>query len=107
MSSSRSSINPSVFFLSLVNFLLSQLKRQRHKTHDYTQSVSGRDYVFETAENLNKGYMTAHGKRVKPGDYVILQCGSQSKRYQVVEIDYYSEPSDMWIALLNLVPSDE
>ncbi|MEI2581633.1 hypothetical protein [Scytonema sp. PRP1] len=45
--------------------------------------------------------MTGQGKGIKRGDYIILCNGSQSCRYQVEEIDYYSEPPDMWIALLN------
>jgi ribonucleotide reductase alpha subunit len=107
MSSSRSSINPSVFFLSLVNLFLKKTRQEQHKTFDYTQSVLGRDYVFETTDDVTKAYMTAYGKGIRRGDYIILQRGSQAKQYQVEEIDYYSDPSDMWIALLNLSSSHQ
>jgi MioC protein len=73
---------------------------QKHKIHDFRGFICGRDYVFEPIEGLKKGYMTAQCKGVKCGDWIILEDDSRSYRYQVEEIDYYSEPSDMWIALL-------
>ncbi|SRR5579883_2399680 len=103
MSSTRSGINLSVIFVSLVNFILSKPKRQKHKTYDYTQFVCGRDYVFEAVDNGTKGYMTGQGKGIKRGDYIVLRNNANSEEsyvYQVEEIDYYSEPSDMWMALL-------
>ncbi len=101
MSSTRSSINLSIIFLSLVNWILSKPKQR--KTYDYTEFVCGRDYVFEPVDNMTKGYMTGYGKGIKCGDYIMLRNGSDSNLYQVEEIDYYSEPSDMWMALLVLV----
>ncbi|WP_339381337.1 hypothetical protein [Brasilonema sp. UFV-L1] len=47
--------------------------------------------------------MTGQGKGVKRGDYIILRDSSNACRYQVEDIDYYSEPPDMWIALLQKV----
>lgn len=47
--------------------------------------------------------MTGIGKGIKPGDYLILQRDSELCRYQVEEIDYYSDPPDMWMALLKKV----
>jgi ribosome biogenesis protein Nip4 len=103
MSFSRSSINPSVFFLSLVNLIVKKLKHKKKKTHDFTKYVRGNDYVFEIAEDSMKAYMTAQTKDVKCGDYIILQIGSESCRYQVEQIDYYANPSDMWMALIRKV----
>ena len=102
MSSTRSSINLSIIFLSLVNWILTKPKQRR--TYDYTGFVCGRDYVFEPVDNnLKKGYMTGYGKGIKCEDYIILRNGSDSDLYQVEDIDYYSEPSDMWMALLQKV----
>jgi hypothetical protein len=101
MSSTRSSINFRVVFSSVFNFLLNKPKQQLNKTYDYTRYVSGQDYVFESGNDLKKGYMTGQGKGIKRGDYIILKKGSDSCQYQVEEIDYYSEPADMWIALLS------
>ncbi len=100
MSSTRSSISPSVCISTLVSFITSRLKQQKNKTHDYSQLVCGHDYIFEPVDNLTQGYMTGQGKGVNCGDCIVLQIGSQVEKYQVEEIDYYSEPSDMWMALL-------
>ncbi|WP_017317182.1 hypothetical protein [Mastigocladopsis repens] len=100
MSFTRSGINPSIIFVSLIKFLLNKLKYSRQKTHDYTQCVCGRDYVFEPVNNWTQGYMTGQGKGIKRGDYILLQDGSNFYLYKVEEIDYYSEPPDMWIAFL-------
>lgn len=70
------------------------------RTHDYTRHECGADYVFETVDNGSKGYMTGQGKGVKPGDYLLLKHESEVERYQVVTIDYYASPANMWIALL-------
>jgi len=51
--------------------------------------------------------MTAQCKGVKRGDWIILEDNGRSYRYQVEQIDYYSEPSDMWIALLNQAMVEE
>ncbi len=106
MSFIRSSINPSVFFLSLTNLILKKLKQHKNKTHDFTECLQGTDYVVEFADMLTTGYMTAQSKGVKCGDYIILQIGSESCRYQVEQIDYYSNPSDMWMALIKKVLDD-
>ncbi|MDH6060502.1 hypothetical protein NWP17_08635 [Chrysosporum bergii ANA360D] len=93
-------------FMSLVGYWLAEVKffqnqaNKKQKIHDYTQSVRGRDYVFELTNEGTAGYMTAVGKGIKSGDQIILQLGSHSYVYQVEEIDYYSDPPDMWIALL-------
>ncbi|WP_246275585.1 hypothetical protein [Brasilonema bromeliae] len=47
--------------------------------------------------------MTGQGTGIKRGDYIILCHSSRTCRYQVEDIDYYSEPPNMWIALLQEV----
>lgn len=47
--------------------------------------------------------MTGQKKGLKQGDYLIVRDGSSLCRYQIEEIDYYCNPSDMWIALLKRV----
>ena len=107
MSFTRSSINPSVFFLSLRDLILNKLKQRKHKIHDFTECVHGSDYIFEVApEDVTAAYMTARGTGVKLGDYIVLQIDSESKQYQVEQIDYYSNPSDMWMALIKKVAHD-
>ncbi|MEH1902973.1 MAG: hypothetical protein V7L04_16530 [Nostoc sp.] len=91
--------------IALVSSPVTELKK-KHKIHDYSQQVWGSDYVFERLNEGTIGYMTGIGKSIKPGDRIILRQGSESYQYQVEEIDYYSDPSDMWIALLKQVPID-
>ncbi|MBW4563737.1 MAG: hypothetical protein KME32_21845 [Mojavia pulchra JT2-VF2] len=102
----RTGINLS---FTLLNGLLPMLipansTKPNNTTHDYSRFIWGKDYAFESLNNGMAGYMTGIGKGVQPLDYIILQQGGKSYRYQVEEIDYYSEPSDMWIALLKRVP---
>ncbi len=88
--------------LVLVGSPANKLK-QNKKIHDYSQQVLGTDYVFELVNGGILGHMTGVGKGIQPGDRIILQQGCESYQYQVEEIDYYSDPSDMWIALLKQV----
>lgn len=77
---------------------------KNYKTHDYRHLERGINYFFESLQEEMQGCMTGFGKGIKPGDYIILRQGGESYRYQVEEIDYYSDPSDMWMALLKQVP---
>ncbi|MEH1872588.1 MAG: hypothetical protein V7K73_14410 [Nostoc sp.] len=108
MSLIRTNMNLSFSFLSklaLVNFPAKELKK-KHKIHDYSQLVCGSDYVFERLNEGTIGYMTGIGKGIKPCDRIILREAYESYQYQVEEVDYYSDPSDMWIALLKQVAID-
>lgn len=101
-------MNLSFTFLNKLTLIISPIKELKHKhknkIHDYSQQVAGSDYVFERLNEGMIGYMTGVGKGIKPCDRIILRQGSESYQYQVEEIDYYSDPSDMWIALLKQVP---
>jgi hypothetical protein len=96
------------FSFSLLSVFLPMLSlanesKQKNKIHDYSLLVRGKDYVFEPLYGGAGGYMTGIGKGVKPCDYIILQYNCKNYHYQVEEIDYYADPSDMWIALLKQV----
>lgn len=88
--------------LALLTSPLKELK-YHNKTHDYSQQLCGSDYIFERVNEGTIGYMTGVGIGVKASDRIILRQGSESYQYQIEEIDYYSYPSDMWIALLKQV----
>lgn len=88
---------------ALLNFLIAKLKAKKQKTYDYTRQVSGQDYVFEPIDDDTKGYMTAQGKGVAVGDFISLQNGAEVSHYQVEQIEYYCNPSDMWTAVLKRV----
>lgn len=89
-------------YFSLVNFPKDK-STQKNKTHDYSQLIPGKEYVFEPLNQGLEAQMTGIGKGIKPLDYMIVRCDAQLCRYQVVEIDYYADPSDMWMALLKKV----
>jgi hypothetical protein len=86
--------------ISLFNFWLNRIQQRRNKIYDYTQYVSGRDYVFEVGEDLTKAYMTAQGRGIQVGDRIIVQKGDLVYHYDVEVIEYYSNPPDMWMASL-------
>ncbi|WP_445635884.1 hypothetical protein NSTC745_00679 [Nostoc sp. DSM 114161] len=97
-------MNLSFSFFNKLALLTSPVKLKHHnKTHDYSQQLCGSDYIFERVNEGTIGYMTGVGNGVKASDRIILQQGSESYQYQIEEIDYYSYPSDMWIALLKQV----
>lgn len=111
-----SGVNISTFLGWLAHEILTSLKFQGNQTYDYTDLVAGRDYVFEVLDDdCDRGCMSARWRSIKCGDYIILSNSnlpnsnlsnsnsSGTDKYQVEEIDYYSEPSDMWMALLRRV----
>jgi MioC protein len=105
MSLSKPMMNLGTLLLQILPWIAAQPNklRKNSKIHDYSPYVAGTDYVFESSDNGMTGYMTAQGKGIKPGDYIILQKGSKFYKYQVEQIDYYSNPSDMWMASLKQV----
>jgi len=85
--------------LPLQNYL-----SQKPKLYDYTSNNCQDTYVFEALNGGEKGYMTGQGQGVKCGDYILLPDRSGSCRYQVDTIEYYSNPPNMWTALLQKCP---
>ncbi len=74
---------------------------KRHlNTHNYTKLVCGIDYMCELIDDGRGACMTGFGQNVKPGNYIVWEQNNQSYCYQVQEVDYYFDPSDMWIAKL-------
>lgn len=76
------------------------------RLYDYTQFEGGHDYAFEQIEGGDQAYMTSQGKGLRKGDYLLLKDReAQPIRYRIEEIDYYADPSDMWMASLRRVVS--
>ncbi|ABW27878.1 hypothetical protein AM1_2879 [Acaryochloris marina MBIC11017] len=44
--------------------------------------------------------MTAQSPAVRPGDYIEIASPDGPLKFQVDEIEYYSDPADMWMAQL-------
>jgi MioC protein len=105
MSSIRNQTNFSLRFLGFIPLIFGWQNRLKltYKTHNYSKFSKGTEYEFEWLNESRRACMTGFGRGITPGDYIILQQDCKPYRYQVEEIDYYSEPSDMWIALLKEV----
>jgi MioC protein len=109
MSYSKTSMNLSFNIWNLLSIFdfPSHKSTQQKKIHDYSKFVSGIDYILETLQEPLKACMTGFGKDIKPGDYLLLLICNKSDYYQIEEIDYYSDPSDMWIASLQKLPNKD
>jgi MioC protein len=92
------SINCFVIFTLSLSFILTQVK-SKNRTYDYRHHISGIDYVFEDIDGVY-ACMTAHFRSIKVGDRIILIHNFKYTTYLVVEINYYSNPSDIWTSLL-------
>jgi hypothetical protein len=97
LTNSAQPVAPVSFLNSLSALILSPIFGV--KTHNYTDQSESAHYVFEWIEDGLRGQMTAYGKGIKQQDFIILSSG----RYQVEEIEYYSNPSHLWTAVLTKV----
>ncbi|MEO0853576.1 MAG: hypothetical protein AAFY15_08750 [Cyanobacteria bacterium J06648_11] len=73
-------------------------------SRDFTSDRCGVDYVFELDADSHSGYITSSGSKVRVGDRLTLPDGDRLRDYKVVAVDYYCNPSDMWIARVERVP---
>ena len=83
-----------------------EIDKHTIKTHNYTQYEKGKDYFFDPAEKEKEAYMTGQRTNIKPGDYLIISNNSKLVKYQVRKIEYYSNSSDIWMALLREVSNN-
>lgn len=67
------------------------------RTHNFTKQIESLNYEFEEIDGT-RAQMTGYGKRINVKDYIILT--KKEIRYRVEAIEYYSEPADLWTALL-------
>jgi hypothetical protein len=75
--------------------------KQKLKTHHYQASGRGVDFFLEeSSDNSKEFYMTSHKSRVKKTDLIKIHGSSGSQTYKVLDIDYYTDPSEMWMARL-------
>jgi len=70
--------------------------------------ISDRDSYFfleKNPESPQEAYMTAHKGNVKAKDLVRIEHNSEIETYIIEDIDFYSEPSEMWMARLKVLPN--
>ena len=81
--------------------------RQPDVTHDYGPGLRkwGHDYtimgIHDGGKRLN---VSGWGDGLREGHYILLQQGDGSTRYLIKEVSYYSDPDDMWKAVLIFAP---
>lgn len=84
----------------IISFL--QFCQTSGKTYHYNFYDFQTNFVIHSlAENRDTYAMTAQGAHVQPGDFIEITQPEYNAKYQVDHIEYYSEPSDMWIAVLH------
>jgi hypothetical protein len=76
-------------------------------THDFTDRSWGHDYTISAIYNDGIDIDAAGwGLGIKKDDYLILRENYRTTRYQVLEIEYRSDPRDMWFAKLRFAPRE-
>ncbi len=76
---------------------------QRRKIHCYDCSSASNDFCLEATLDPFAFYMTSCKPGVKQGDRVRINDAHGLSEYRIDEIDFYSNPADMWIAKLQAV----
>jgi hypothetical protein len=73
------------------------------KDHDLSHHQCGRDYTLTLMEQGNKGFMTIQKAGIKVTEHLILKLDGELRCYQVEAVEYYSDPDDMCMLLLQKV----
>jgi len=84
---------------------ISQLFK-RNNVHCF--DISDRDSYFFLEKNPDvpgQNYMTAQKGNVKSKDIINIRHHSETETYIIEDIDFYSNPSDMWVARLRALPN--
>lgn len=73
--------------------------RTKVKSHRYQASSTGLDfYLEESLENTAEFYMTSQKPGVRKSDLIVIGDSSHATSYKILEISYYADIPDMWIA---------
>lgn len=81
-------------------------REESTKTFRYAASNIGETFALDTTPNPRLSYMTSLQAGVHLGDYIQIYHPDSTTTYQIQEIEYYAEPSDMWMAKLSKVDAD-
>lgn len=68
--------------------------------HQYLWRDANNQFVLEEAPEQSLYYMTTQKEGVSPGDYIEISGLGNSSRYQIIQLERYCDPPDMWIATL-------
>ena len=79
-----------------------------YNTHDLSSKSWGNNYnVLSIEEKGLTINLTGWCKGVVVGDYIIIKNGSDTTRYQIRNINYESDPADMFFATARFAPRNE
>jgi len=73
----------------------------KSKVHRYNDSAMSNDFCLEALSDQSGFMMTSCRAGVRRGDWIHIVDTDGCQEYRVDEIDFYSEPADMWIAKLH------
>ncbi|WP_299489264.1 hypothetical protein [Acaryochloris sp. IP29b_bin.137] len=78
-------------------------RRRTNKIHRYEHADLNSDFCLEAAPDQSGFLMTSCKSGVRGGDLIQIRDVDGLHEYRVDEIDYYSDPADMWIAKLRMI----
>ncbi|MGR3274262.1 hypothetical protein HRE53_20300 [Acaryochloris sp. 'Moss Beach'] len=70
------------------------------KWHQYLWRDLNNQFVLEASPDQSLYYMTTQRDGVKPGDYIEISGLGSSSHYQIIQLERYCDPPDMWMATL-------
>jgi hypothetical protein len=80
-------------------------------SHNYGPGFRGWGHDYAITEVIDGGrqlracgWGPLGGSRIAEGDFILLQAGTTDTRYQVVSVEYVTDPADMWFAVLKFAP---
>ena len=71
------------------------------KTFDLSSRGWGKDYNI-----MSVSHIAGWSRGISVGDYLILKSGDYTTRYKVGDINYCSDPHDMFFAKIEFAPRD-
>ncbi|NJN38747.1 MAG: hypothetical protein HC790_08520 [Acaryochloridaceae cyanobacterium CSU_3_4] len=71
--------------------------------HQYRWQDLNHRFVLEPAPDPSLYYMTTQKSGVAPGDYIEISGFGNSTHYQIVQLEFYCDPPDMWMATLQKI----
>ena len=97
--------------MRMIIFKRRRKRKQSVETHDYTKRHWGHDYVITRVEKRGQTiHMMGWGHGINAGDFILIESKSSDPganpdtRYQVAEVDYKSDPRDMWSMTATFAP---
>lgn len=80
-------------------------RKGKIKTFSYDACNMGQTFVLDAISDTSVCLMTSQQVGVRSGDFVQINHPDKMTTYQIEEIEYYAEPSDIWMAkLLHIEP---